>query len=72
MSDIDPNAGEKLLGASLKILDKKASEIPKIRNLIAAIKDMGEDTTEMEKQMDSVEALVKGVLKTAKQFPAVK
>ena len=72
MSDIDPNAADKLLGASLKILDKRVSEIPKIRNLIAALKDMGEPTEEMEKQVDAVEALVKGVLKTSKQFPAVK
>ena len=71
MSDIDPNAADKLLGSAFNILNKKAAEIPAIRNLIAAIKATGEPTEEMEKQMDAVEALVKTVLKTSKMFPKV-
>ena len=69
MSDIDPNAGDKLVGSAFNILNKKAAQMPAIRNLIAAIKATGEDTTEMEKQMDAVESLVKSVLKTSKMFP---
>jgi len=71
MSDIDPNAADKLVGSALNILNKKAAEMPAIRNLITAIKATGEDTTEMEKQMDAVESLVNNVLKTSKLFPKV-
>jgi len=71
MSDIDPNAADKLVVSAFDILKKKSTEMPAIRNLIAAIKATGESTEEMEKQMDAVEALVNNVLKTSKLFPKV-
>jgi len=71
MSDIDPNAADKLVVSAFDILKKKSTEMPAIRNLIAAIKATGESTEEMEKQMDAVEALVDSVLKTSKLFPKV-
>ena len=72
MSDIDPNAAEKLLGSAVKILNKRAQQLPAVRKMIEAMKELGEDTTEMEQQVDAVEALMKNVAKTAKSFPAIK
>jgi len=72
MSDIDPNAADKLLGSAVKILNKRAQQLPAVRKMIEAMKELGEDTTEMEQQVDAVEVLMKNVAKTAKSFPAIK
>ena len=72
MSDIDPNAAEKLIESSLNLLNKQGKRFPGMHAVLAGLKQMGEDTSEQEASLDELEKVFKSVQKLVKRFPVPK
>lgn len=69
MSDIDPNAAKTLVESSVKLMNKQGNKIPAMRKVLAALKEMGEDTAEQEKALNDVEKVFKSTRDLLKKFP---
>ena len=72
MSDIDPNAAEKLIESSIKLMNTSAGRIPAMRRVLAGLKEMGEDITEQEANLNEVEKVYNSVQRMLKKFPSGK
>jgi len=72
MSDIDPNAAEKLVESSVKLMNTSAGRIPAMRKVLAGLKEMGEDVAEQEANLNEVEKVYKSVQNMLKRFPPTK
>ena len=72
MSDIDPNAAEKLVESSVKLMNTSAGRIPAMRKVLAGLKEMGEDVAEQEANLNEVENDYKRVQNMLKRFPPTK
>jgi len=72
MSDIDPNAAEKLIQASAKLMNKQGNKFPAMRKVLAGLRELGEPTEEQEAALDEVEKVYNSTQALLKKFPPPK
>jgi len=69
MSDIDPNAGDKLLNESVAFMNRQFDSLKGARQALEGLKAMGEDVSQLEASLAEAEKLRAQLTKTLKVLP---